>query len=84
MIKIVKKLQQNERLVKIAPWFAGASLAVCHVAMSANCSVTRDGRCSSCGSCVIALGALVGWALMDKSRANGLKKGASESDSHSF
>ena len=80
MKMIIKKLQQNERVVKIAPWFAGASLAVCHVAMSSNCSVTREGRCTSCGSCVIALGALVGWALMDKGKR--LKNDGSESDSH--
>ncbi|NOR51156.1 MAG: hypothetical protein GQ470_00915 [Gammaproteobacteria bacterium] len=82
MISVIKKLQKNERLVKIAPWFAGASLAVCHVAMSSNCSVTREGHCSSCGSCVIALGALVGWALMDKNRDSWLKEDTRESDSY--
>ena len=66
MIKVIKKFKQNETLVKVAPWFAGASLGLCHVAMSSNCSVTREGHCTSCGSCVIALGALVGWAIMDK------------------
>jgi len=70
MKALIKKLQQNKRLVKVAPWFAGASLGLCHVAMSSNCSVTREGHCNNCGSCVIALGALVGWALMDKNRQN--------------
>ena len=84
MKTIIKKLQQNERVVKIAPWFAGASLGLCHVAMSSNCSVTREGHCTSCGSCVIALGALVGWALMDKNRQSDKdiyqKEDARESD----
>ncbi|MBL7004649.1 MAG: hypothetical protein ISR69_11585 [Gammaproteobacteria bacterium] len=58
-----KKVRQMKQL---APWVAGASLAVTHIAMSTNCSVTRDGRCNTCGSCAVALVALVSWAVMKK------------------
>lgn len=45
------------------PWIAGAGLAASHALMSSNCTVTRQGQCSSCGSCVFVLGSLVSWAL---------------------
>ncbi|HEB98495.1 MAG TPA: hypothetical protein ENJ05_03210 [Thiotrichales bacterium] len=52
----------------LAPWLAGGSLALGHLA-AANCTLTTQGRCSTCGSCGIALAALVGWALA-KNRGN--------------
>ncbi|MBT3205871.1 MAG: hypothetical protein HOM14_07165 [Gammaproteobacteria bacterium] len=54
------------RLKQLAPWAAGASLAVTHIAMSTNCTVTREGHCNTCGSCAVALIALVSWAVMKK------------------
>jgi len=55
-----------KQLKQLAPWVAGASMAVTHIAMSSNCSVTREGRCNTCGSCAVALIALVSWAVMKK------------------
>ena len=57
-------------LVKAAPWLAGAGIAAGHVAVSTNCTVPQQGRCSSCGSCIVAVGSLVAWALI-KNRQGG-------------
>ena len=46
------------------PWVAGAGLALGHIAVTSNCTVTTQGRCSTCGSCAVALISLVGWALL--------------------
>jgi hypothetical protein len=56
----------TKKLKQLAPWCAGASLAVTHIAMSTNCTVTREGHCNSCGSCAVALIALVSWAVIKK------------------
>lgn len=60
------KSKKLGRLKQLAPWAAGASLAVTHIAMSTNCTVTREGHCNTCGSCAVALVALVSWAVMKK------------------
>ncbi len=60
------KSKNLARLKQLAPWAAGASLAVTHIAMSTNCTVTREGHCNTCGSCAVALVALVSWAVMKK------------------
>lgn len=49
---------------KTLPWIAGAGIAVGHVLTSSNCSVPKQGSCSACGSCVVALGSLTAWALL--------------------
>jgi hypothetical protein len=61
-----KQSKATKQLKLLAPWVAGASLAVTHIAMSTNCTVTREGRCNTCGSCAVALIALVSWAVMRK------------------
>lgn len=53
---------------KILPWLAGASFAVGHIALTSNCTLTTQGRCISCGGCVIALASIVVWAKLKKSR----------------
>lgn len=53
---------------EVAPWLAGAGIAMGHAAVGANCSVPQQGRCAGCGSCIVAVGALVGWALWKKHR----------------
>ncbi len=60
------KQKRIRQLKQLAPWAAGASLAVTHIAMSTNCTITREGRCNTCGSCAVALVALVSWAIMKK------------------
>lgn len=60
----------DRRLRKTLPWLAGAGLALGHVALTSNCTLPREGRCSTCGSCVVALGGLVAWAVL-KRRADG-------------
>ncbi|MCK4707408.1 MAG: hypothetical protein KAU21_02240 [Gammaproteobacteria bacterium] len=72
-----KQSKTMKQLKQLAPWFAGASLAVTHIAMSTNCTLTKQGQCNTCGSCAVALGALVAWAVMKKGDAE-----QSESDSH--
>jgi hypothetical protein len=61
------KKEQN-KLNKIMPWLAGAGFAVGHVALSTNCTLPTQGRCTTCGGCIIALGAIVSWAKLNKRR----------------
>jgi len=63
----VNWLKRHEKLL---PWAAGAGLAVSHIVVSSNCTLPKEGRCSSCGSCVVALTALVSWALYKKRQGN--------------
>jgi len=58
--------EKYKLLKRIAPWFAGGSLAIAHITVSTNCTVTREGRCSACGSCAVVLFALVTWAVLKK------------------
>jgi len=51
-------------LQQALPWLAGAGFALSHIALTSNCTVPREGRCSTCGSCVVALGAIVAWAVL--------------------
>lgn len=53
---------------KIMPWMAGAGFALGHIAVTSNCTLTTQGRCVSCGSCIIALGSIVIWARLKKHR----------------
>ncbi len=55
---------------KLLPWLTGAGLAVGHITLSSNCTLPRNGQCSTCGSCVLALGVLVSWALLKKRSGN--------------
>lgn len=54
---------------KVMPWLAGAGFALGHIAVTSNCTLTTQGRCISCGSCVIALGSIVAWAKLKKRRS---------------
>lgn len=63
----------GKQLKAAAPWVAGASLAVTHLAMSSQCNVPREGRCNTCGSCAFALLALASWAIAKK--GSGVKSG---------
>lgn len=62
--------QENDKLTlnKIMPWVAGAGFALGHIAVTSNCTLTTQGRCISCGSCIVALGSIVVWAKFKKPR----------------
>ncbi|MDQ7089214.1 MAG: hypothetical protein Q9M50_01000 [Methylococcales bacterium] len=62
--------EQTTRLMKVAPWAAGAGIAVGHILTSSNCTIPKQGLCSTCGSCVVALGSLVAWAMIKKRQGN--------------
>ncbi len=61
MVKIMNELYAY--IQKLLPWTIGAGIAASHVALSSNCSLPREGHCSTCGCCVIALATLTGWAM---------------------
>ncbi len=64
--------QKPQWLMDLAPWLAGAGLALGHIATTSNCTVPQQGRCSTCGSCIIALGALVSWAVIKNKKDDDL------------
>ncbi len=59
------------RVNALLPWLAGAGLAAGQIAASTGCTVPRSGQCSTCGGCVVAVGALAGWALLKRRRGGG-------------
>ena len=59
--------RKNNRLKSVLPWLAGAGFAIGHIAATSSCTLPKEGRCASCGGCVIALGSLVAWAVLKKS-----------------
>lgn len=68
----MKPVQWVKRHEKLLPWAAGAGFAVSHIVIASNCTIPKEGRCSSCGGCVVALGAIVAWAVYKKKGGNGL------------
>jgi len=60
-------LKKSEKLL---PWVAGAGFAVSHIVASTNCSIPKEGRCSTCGGCVVALAAIVTWAVHKKKQGS--------------
>lgn len=61
--------KRNEHLL---PWAAGASFAVSHLVIASSCTVPKEGRCATCGGCVVALAAIVIWAIHKKKKGNGI------------
>ncbi len=64
----MKQKKNKSTFNKVMPWMAGAGFALGHIAITTNCTLTSQGRCSTCGSCVIALGSIVAWATLKKRR----------------
>lgn len=68
------KRDQRQKLAsygqRLAPWLGGAGIALGHIAASVNCTVPQQGRCGACGSCVLVVGSLVGWAWAKRKRAD--------------
>ena len=60
----------NEPIIKpyqkLLPWVAGAGFALSHIVIESSCTLPKEGRCASCGGCVVALGAIVTWAIYKK------------------
>ncbi|MCH9697333.1 MAG: hypothetical protein K0U68_04440 [Gammaproteobacteria bacterium] len=53
---------------QMLPWIAGVGFAVGNTVASTSCTVPQQGKCSGCGGCAVALGALVVWALKNQSK----------------
>ncbi len=68
----MKNNQWLKRHEKIFPWVAGAGFAVGHIVIASSCTVPKEGRCSTCGGCVVALAAIVTWAICKKKNGNGI------------
>lgn len=54
----------SPKALAVLPWLAGAGMALGHTLTASNCSIPKQGSCSVCGSCVLALGSLTAWALL--------------------
>jgi hypothetical protein len=54
------------RLNQSMPWLFGAGIAAGHLLTASSCTLPQQGRCAVCGGCVVALGSLVGWAMVKK------------------
>lgn len=57
---------------RFGPWLAGAGMAVGHLTASSHCSLPKQGQCTTCGGCVIAVASLVGWAALKKKQEDDL------------
>jgi len=73
----MKQIQWLKRHEKLLPWVAGAGFAVSgagfavsHLVIASSCTVPKEGRCSTCGGCVVALAAIVTWAIYKKREGN--------------
>jgi hypothetical protein len=76
MKKIRELQQENEQrsealdadslLNQSIPWLFGAGIAAGHLLTASNCTIPQQGKCAVCGGCVVALGSLVGWAMIKK------------------
>ncbi len=68
----MKQIHWLKRHEKILPWVAGAGFAVSNLIISSSCTVPKEGRCSTCGGCVLAVAAIVTWAVYKKKEGNGI------------
>lgn len=64
-------VNQSTWISKATPWMAGAGIAIGHLITSSNCTIPQQGRCSTCGGCVVALGSLTAWAILKNRREGG-------------
>ncbi len=69
-MKKVNELSNDTRSVELMnksiPWLFGAGIAAGHILTASSCTIPQQGRCAVCGGCVVALGSLVGWAMLKK------------------
>ncbi|NOQ15447.1 MAG: hypothetical protein GQ581_00130 [Methyloprofundus sp.] len=59
-------VQPVDLLTQSMPWLFGAGIAAGHLLTASSCTLPQQGRCAVCGGCVVALGSLVGWAMLKK------------------
>lgn len=59
---------KHSLITQSLPWLAGIGFAVGNTVASTSCTVPQQGKCTGCGGCAIALGALVVWALRNQSK----------------
>jgi len=59
-------LKAETLLKQSVPWLFGAGIAAGHLLTASNCTIPQQGKCAVCGGCVVALGSLVGWAMIKK------------------
>ncbi len=48
---------------KIGPWMTGSGMALGQGLLATACTVPKVGHCAGCGSCIVAVVTLSGWAL---------------------
>ncbi|MCP4296546.1 MAG: hypothetical protein GY786_13160 [Proteobacteria bacterium] len=64
------KLKFGHRFQKFVPVAIGSGIGAGSSAFAAFCSVPTTGACIGCGSCLIPLVTLVGWAKIKSGKAN--------------
>jgi hypothetical protein len=62
------KMKTSDLLAQSLPWLTGSSVALGQGLLATGCTVPKIGQCAGCGSCIIAVVTLTGWAL--KKRRN--------------
>jgi uncharacterized Tic20 family protein len=63
-----KQTDSQSVISQYLPWFAGIGFAIGNTVASTSCTVPQQGKCTGCGGCAVALGALVVWALRNQSK----------------
>ena len=68
MKKVIEDSENSDTtlLNQSMPWLFGAGIAAGHLLTASSCTLPQQGRCAVCGGCIVALGSLVGWAVLKK------------------
>jgi hypothetical protein len=54
----------NKQVIeKMGPWLTGSGMALGQGLLATACTVPKIGQCAGCGSCIVAVVTLSGWAL---------------------
>lgn len=48
----------------VVPWMIGAGMGGGTALLGTLCTIPKTGQCAACGSCLVSLASLVGWALL--------------------
>lgn len=51
---------------RLMPWLAGSGMAMGQAVLATACSLPTVGKCVGCGSCVVGVATLYGWAMKNK------------------
>ncbi|MCX7098594.1 MAG: hypothetical protein NTV43_11900 [Methylococcales bacterium] len=57
------KSLKAQLIEKAGPWLTGSGIASGQAFLATGCSVPKIGKCVGCGSCIVAVVTLTGWAL---------------------